>query len=74
MTVINPGQWASTTPPGGHDMPRPFHGDRLKALRTERGWSQADFATLDPDDQAALLKVLDALVTKTKLRAITGAG
>jgi len=32
----------------------------------------ADFATLDPDDQAALLKVLGALVTKTKLRAITG--
>lgn len=136
MTVINPGEWASPTPPGGHDMPSPFHGDRLKTLRTERGWSQADladkigsdarqvsryengrvapsldvlakiadtldisldylvidtaprralrapenalsdqltdFATLDPDDQAALLKVLDALVTKTKLRAITG--
>jgi transcriptional regulator with XRE-family HTH domain len=31
----------------------------------------ADFATLEPDDQAALLKVLDALVTKTKLRALT---
>ena len=31
----------------------------------------ADLATLD-DDQAALLKVLDALVTKTKLRAPTG--
>lgn len=120
-------------------MPSPFHGDRLKTLRTERGWSQAeladkigsdarqvsryetgrvapsldvlarigevldvtidhlvidtaprrplhapenalteqlaDFATLDPDNQAALLKVLDALVTKTKLRALTtGAG
>lgn len=23
ITVINPGQWASTTPPGGHDMPAP---------------------------------------------------
>jgi transcriptional regulator with XRE-family HTH domain len=32
----------------------------------------ADLATLDDDDQAALLKVLDALVTKTKLRALTG--
>lgn len=117
-------------------MPSPFHGDRLKTLRTERGWSQADlaerigsdarqvsryengrvapsldvlariadtlditidylvidtaprralyapqnalndqiadFATLDPDDQTALLKILDALITKTKLRAITG--
>jgi transcriptional regulator with XRE-family HTH domain len=31
----------------------------------------ADFAVLEPDDQAALLKVLDALVTKTKLRALT---
>jgi transcriptional regulator with XRE-family HTH domain len=30
-----------------------------------------DVATLAPDDQAALLKVLDALVTKTKLRALT---
>ena len=30
-----------------------------------------DFATLEPDDQAALLKILDALVTKTKLRALT---
>ncbi|MBW3084964.1 hypothetical protein KEM60_01155 [Austwickia sp. TVS 96-490-7B] len=25
-------------------MPSPFHGDRLKTLRTERGWSQADLA------------------------------
>lgn len=32
----------------------------------------ADIAQLDPDDQAALLNVLDALVTKTKLRALTG--
>jgi transcriptional regulator with XRE-family HTH domain len=117
-------------------MPSPFHGDRLKTLRTERGWSQAelaekigsdarqvsryengrvapsldvlarigevlditvdhllyeaaerrprtgpdariaghlaDIAQLDSDDQATLLKVLDALVTKSKLRAITG--
>ena len=44
MTVINPGEWASPTPPGGHDMPSPFHGERLKTLRTERGWSQADLA------------------------------
>jgi hypothetical protein len=32
----------------------------------------ADLATLDDDDQAAMLKVLDAVVTKTKLRALTG--
>jgi transcriptional regulator with XRE-family HTH domain len=32
----------------------------------------ADLATLDPDDQAALLKVLDALVMKHKLQALTG--
>lgn len=25
-------------------MPSPFHGDRLKALRTEAGWSQAELA------------------------------
>jgi hypothetical protein len=31
----------------------------------------ANFATLEPNDQAALLKVLDALVTKPKLRALT---
>lgn len=31
----------------------------------------AAFATLPPDDQAALLKILDPLVTKTKLRALT---
>lgn len=48
---------------------RPLHaptdhlGDRLN-----------DLATLDPEDQAALLRMLDALVTKTKLRAITGTG
>ena len=117
-------------------MPSPFIAERLKTLRTEAGWSQAeladkigsdgrqvsryengritpslealvriaetfnvsvdylvvpdagrrplhspenllgdklaDLATLDDDDQAALLKVLDALVTKTKLRALTG--
>jgi transcriptional regulator with XRE-family HTH domain len=117
-------------------MPSPFLAERLKTLRTEAGWSQAeladkidsggrqvsrhesgritpslealvriaetfnvsvdylvietaarrplhapenilgdqlaDLATLDPGDQAAMLKVLDALVTKTKLRALTG--
>jgi len=31
----------------------------------------ADITELEPDDQAALLKVLDALVTKTRLRALT---
>lgn len=46
---------------------RPLHspedilGDNLAAL-----------ATLDDTDRAALLNVLDALVTKTKLRALTG--
>jgi transcriptional regulator with XRE-family HTH domain len=32
----------------------------------------ADLATLEPDDQAAMLKVLDALVMKHKLQALTG--
>lgn len=45
---------------------RPLH-----APENALGDQLADFATLDPDDQAALLKVLDALVTKTKLRALT---
>lgn len=136
MTVINPGQWASTTPPGGHDMPSPFHGDRLKTLRTERGWSQADLAErigsdarqvsryensrvapsldvlarigevlditvdhllyenaerrpltrphsqldarladldqLTDDERTTITNVIDALITKSKLRAITG--
>lgn len=31
-----------------------------------------DLAALDPDDQAAMLKVLDALVMKHKLQALTG--
>jgi transcriptional regulator with XRE-family HTH domain len=31
-------------------MPSPFHGDRLKALRTEAGWSQAELAAkIDSD-------------------------
>ena len=45
---------------------RPLHSP-ANAL----GDQLADFATLEPDDQAALLKILDALVTKTKLRALT---
>ena len=32
----------------------------------------ADLAALDHDDQAAMLKVLDALVMKHKLQALTG--
>ncbi|WP_460766430.1 helix-turn-helix domain-containing protein [Mariniluteicoccus flavus] len=44
MTVINAAQWASPDPSGGHQMPSPFHGERLKALRTEAGWSQAELA------------------------------
>lgn len=120
-------------------MPSAFQPDRLRELRTEAGWSQAelaeridsdgrqvsryeggkvapdldavvriaevfnvsvdylvipdatrrplhqpdpiadefsarlpDLATLDSTDRAAVLKVLDAFVTKSKLRAITG--
>jgi len=117
-------------------MPSPFLAERLKALRAEAGWSQAelaekidsdgrqvsryengritpslealvriaetfnvsidylvittahrrplhsaqnllgdrlaDLATLDPDDQHAMLKVLDALVMKHKLQTLTG--
>lgn len=44
MTVIDAAQWASPDPSGGHLMPSPFHGERLKALRTEAGWSQAELA------------------------------
>lgn len=136
MTVIDAAEWPPRDDPGGHEVPSPFIAERLKTLRTEAGWSQAeladkigsdgrqvsryengritpslealvriaetfnisvdylvvpdaprrplhspenllgdklaDLATLDDDDQAALLKVLDALVTKTKLRALTG--
>ena len=32
----------------------------------------ADLTALDPDDQAAMLKVLNALVMKHKLQALTG--
>lgn len=135
MAVIHAAQWPSRDDHGGHDMPSSFQPHRLRELRTQAGWSQADladkidsdarqvsryeggkvapgleavvriaetfdvavdylvvpdaprrplhapanaladqlaaFATLPPDDQAALLKVLDALVTKTKLRALT---
>lgn len=44
MTVIDAAEWASPHPYGGHLMPSPFHGERLKALRTEAGWSQAELA------------------------------
>ena len=117
-------------------MPSPFHGDRLKTLRTEAGWSQAELATkigsdarqvsryennkvapgleamiriaevfnvtvdyllfdtadrrplnapsstvdarladldqLTDDERATITNVIDALVTKAKLRLITG--
>lgn len=136
MTVIDAAEWPSRDEHGGHPVPSPFLAERLRELRVEAGWSQAeladkigsdgrqvsryengritpslealvriaqtfnvsldylvvpdaprrplhgpddfiadklgDIATLDDDDQAALLKVLDALVTKTKLRALTG--
>jgi transcriptional regulator with XRE-family HTH domain len=139
MTVIDAAQWASPGEPGGQDMPNAFQPDRLRELRTEAGWSQAelaeridsdgrqvsryeggkvapgldavvriaevfnvsvdylvipdatrrplhqadpiadefstrlpDLAALDPTDRAAVLKVLDAFVTKSKLRAIAG--
>ena len=44
MTVIDAAEWGSPHPSGGHLMPSPFHGERLKALRTEAGWSQAELA------------------------------
>ena len=44
MTVIGTAEWASPHPSGGHQVPSPFHGERLKALRTEAGWSQAELA------------------------------
>ena len=44
MTVIDAAQWASRDVPGGQPMPSAFHPDRLKALRTEHGWSQAELA------------------------------
>ena len=136
MTVINAAEWASPDPSGGHLMPSPFHGERLKALRTEAGWSQAELAEkidsdarqvsryennkvapgleavirmaktfnvsvdyllieraerrplnapsshvdarlsdldqLTDDERATITNVIDALVTKSKLRAITG--
>lgn len=136
MTVIDAAEWASPHPAGGHQMPSPFHGDRLKALRTEAGWSQAELADkidsdarqvsryennkvapgleaviriaqtfnvtvdyllfdnaerqplnapsnivdarladldqLTDDERATITKVIEALVTKAKLRAITG--
>jgi transcriptional regulator with XRE-family HTH domain len=136
MTVIDAAQWPSRDDHGGHDMPSPFLAERLRALRTEAGWSQAelaekigsdgrqvsryengritpslealvhiaetfnvavdylvidsagrrplhapenalgdqlaDFAQLEADDQAALLKVLDALVTKARLKILAG--
>jgi transcriptional regulator with XRE-family HTH domain len=37
-------EWASPHPSGGDQIPSPFHGDRLKALRTEHGWPQAELA------------------------------
>lgn len=83
-------------------MPSPFHGERLKALRTEAGWSQAELAEkidsdarqvsryennkvapglearladlgqLTDEERATITNVIDALVTKTRLRLITG--
>ncbi|GAB3851808.1 hypothetical protein GCM10028801_01900 [Nocardioides maradonensis] len=136
MTVIDAAEWASPHPSGGHLMPSPFHGERLRALRTEAGWSQAELAEkigsdarqvsryennkvapgleavirmaqtfnvsvdylliddaerrplnapsshvdarladldqLTDDERATITNVIDALVTKAKLRLITG--
>jgi hypothetical protein len=70
-------------------MPSPFHGGRLKALRTEAGWPQAELtAKIDPDarladldrltdeERATITNVIDAFVAKAKLRLIIigGAG
>jgi len=44
MTLIDAAQWSSRDDHGGHHMPTSFIAERLKTLRTERGWSQAQLA------------------------------
>jgi transcriptional regulator with XRE-family HTH domain len=44
VTVIDAAQWPSRDDTGGHDMPSPFIAERLKTLRAEAGWSQAELA------------------------------
>lgn len=39
---LHPAEWGSSDQPGGHDMPL---GDRIRQLRTERGWSQDELAS-----------------------------
>lgn len=46
---------------------RPLH-----SAENVLGDKLADLAALDPDDQAAMLKILDALAMKHKLQALTG--
>jgi transcriptional regulator with XRE-family HTH domain len=48
------------------------HRRPLHSAQNILGDKLADLATLEPDDQAAMLKVLDALVMKHKLQALTG--
>jgi transcriptional regulator with XRE-family HTH domain len=48
------------------------HRRPLHSAENILGDKLADLATLEPDDQAAMLKVLDALVMKHKLQALTG--
>ena len=48
------------------------HRRPLHSAEHIRGDKLADLAALDPDDQAAMLKVLNALVMKHKLQAHTG--
>ena len=61
-------EWGPTPTPGDHHMPL---GERIKALRSEAGLSQAELAELPNHDQQALLDHLDALLTRTRLRTIT---
>jgi hypothetical protein len=48
------------------------HRRPLHSAENIVGDKLADLAALEPDDQAAMLKVLDALVMKHKLQALTG--
>ncbi|MEE9964908.1 MAG: helix-turn-helix domain-containing protein [Propionicimonas sp.] len=53
----------------------PFHGDRLKTLRTEHGWPQANLADKVGSNARQVSRYEHrraALITKTKLRVITG--
>ena len=44
-------------------------GERIKTLRKEHGWSQADLDNLTDADRDALLHILDGLLANTRIRA-----